>query len=333
MKRAFPALAACLGALALAACGEAEAPMLEASSEWQYDVSKFKAVDPALVKYAEADPVDPGLEALHAVAAGPEGQIAAAGGPVVKVFSAEAAPAATYEVAGEVRCLAYGPGGRLVAGVRQESEGGVREHVAVWTVAGERTDWRALDPRGRITSVAASEGAVYVADAGNRVVLKCGWDGQVQARIGRKDEDADIPGLEIPSPYCDVAVEGTFVWVANTGRRQLECYAPDGSLVDTWGEASVQIHGFSGCCNPAHVAIGPRGGFFTSEKGSLLRVKRYTPQGRFDCVVAAPDAFDEGTMEADVAVDARGRVLVADPKRKTVRVFVRTPDEVAEATP
>ena len=59
----------------------------------------------------------------------------------------------------------------------------------------------------------------------------------------------------------------------------------------------------------------------TSEKG-LIRVKIHGPDGSFRCVVAGPDRFDEGTVQLDLAVDSKGRVLVLDPRRKQVRVFV-----------
>jgi hypothetical protein len=56
----------------------------------------------------------------------------------------------------------------------------------------------------------------------------------------------------------------------------------------------------------------------TSEKG-LARVKVYGPQGDFECVVAAGTQL--GGTPADVAVDARDRVLVLDGRRRLVRVF------------
>jgi hypothetical protein len=58
----------------------------------------------------------------------------------------------------------------------------------------------------------------------------------------------------------------------------------------------------------------------TSEKG-WVRVKVYGPGGELESVVAGPDRFDEETLQPDLALDSKGRVLVLDPKRRRVRVF------------
>ncbi|HQU73469.1 MAG TPA: hypothetical protein PLG66_14295, partial [Calditrichia bacterium] len=62
------------------------------------------------------------------------------------------------------------------------------------------------------------------------------------------------------------------------------------------------------------------GSFVTSEKG-LARVKIHERTGDLRTVVAAPGDFQKGTVGLDLAVDARGRVLVLDPRMGAVRVF------------
>ncbi|MBU4493955.1 MAG: hypothetical protein KJ874_01485, partial [Acidobacteria bacterium] len=88
----------------------------------------------------------------------------------------------------------------------------------------------------------------------------------------------------------------------------------------SWGEASMDIEGFCGCCNPSHFAVLPDGSFVTSEKG-IPRVKIYDRLGRLASVVAGPDRFDEGTKGLDTAADADGRIYILDPSRKRVRIF------------
>jgi hypothetical protein len=110
------------------------------------------------------------------------------------------------------------------------------------------------------------------------------------------------------------------LWLTNPGRRRVENHTYDGMYRFAWGKASMRIEGFCGCCNPTHLAIDADGRFFTSEKG-LPRVKRYDPQGDFECVVAPPKAFADGTTGLDLAVDRAGRVLVLDPHRRAVRIF------------
>jgi hypothetical protein len=156
-----------------------------------------------------------------------------------------------------------------------------------------------------------------------RIVYRYDHNGKLFNRIGEKDPENKIPGFIIPSPYFDVAIgrKGE-LWVANTGRHELEQFTPDGKLVTSWGKASMTIEGFCGCCNPSHFAILSDGSFVTSEKG-IERVKIYSSGGSLDCVVATPEKFEEGTRGLDMAVDQKGRILVLDPVKKQVRIFVK----------
>jgi len=124
--------------------------------------------------------------------------------------------------------------------------------------------------------------------------------------------------------------------VVNPGLHKIEAYTPEGLLEQplSWGTTGFDIKGFCGCCNPAAMAIFPDGRFVTGEKG-LPRVKVYSPEGHFQCVVAGPktldptaknaeDTRDEHKLTAvDLAVDSNSQVLVLDPKAKAVRIFVR----------
>ena len=84
----------------------------------------------------------------------------------------------------------------------------------------------------------------------------------------------------------------------------------------------MEIEGFCGCCNPSHFAILEDGSFVTSEKG-IPRVKIYDRLGRLASVVAGSDRFDEGTVGLDLALDSAQRILVLDPARRAVRIFVK----------
>ncbi|MEE9460788.1 MAG: hypothetical protein V3V53_03100, partial [Bacteroidales bacterium] len=80
------------------------------------------------------------------------------------------------------------------------------------------------------------------------------------------------------------------------------------------------IDGFSGCCNPAHIAIMADGSFLTSEKG-VVRIKIHKPSGELSTVVAAPDKFREDGEAPDVAVDEEGIVYALDYDRNMIRIF------------
>jgi hypothetical protein len=200
---------------------------------------------------------------------------------------------------------------------------GMIDHVEVYSPEGRRrAKWDSLGEKAIVTSIAVSGSDVFVADSGNRVVLRYDRSGRLLGRIGRADKSRDIPGLLVRRPCVDVAAGGKGVlWVTNPGRWRVEAYTFDGDLQSWWGEYSRGIEGFCGCCNPTDIAILPGGGFVTSEKG-LPRVKVYDDCGSFECVVAGPESFAEGTVGLDLAVDSRGRVLVLDPVAAAVRIFV-----------
>jgi hypothetical protein len=204
---------------------------------------------------------------------------------------------------------------------------GERKRVLVYDAAGTLlTDWSVRGARAYVTSVDVSGDDVLVGDAGSRVVLRYDRVGMLRGRIGEADRSRGVDGLLIPSPYMDAAFapDGT-VWVANTGRHRVESYAPDGEITGYFGEPSMAITGFSGCCNPSHFAITADGRFVTSEKGTP-RTKICSADGEVEEVVATADAFTPDVLGLDTAVDARGRVFVLDPPAKLVRVFARTED-------
>jgi len=187
--------------------------------------------------------------------------------------------------------------------------------------------WKSFGNRSVITSLKVTGETVYVADAGNRIVYQCNKNGQILAKIGEKDESKGVPGFIIPSPYFDLAMDdNNFLWVVNPGRHSLENYNPDGTIRTSWGVASFKIEGFTGCCNPAHIAIMADNSFITSEKG-MPRIKLYGQHGDFLGVVASPEMFNDNSYLApDIAIDTEQRVVALDFERKQVRIFERNDD-------
>lgn len=281
---------------------------------FEYDISEFRAVDPQLLKYDELERVETGLQKPQGLAVTTDGRILVTGDGVLLIFSG-ASVESRIELTGSARCVAAGDDGRLYLGMD--------DHVEVWDRDGNRlAHWDALNERSLITSIAVDEDRVFVADAGNRLVLRHDLEGTVLARIGERDPERNIPGFVIPSPYFDLGIgHDGLLWVVNPGRHTLEGYGDDGGLRSSWGTGSMDVGGFSGCCNPIHMAMLANGGFVTSEKG-LPRVKVYRPTGTLQAVVAAPEQFADDADGLDLAVDADGRILVLDPASSAVRVFV-----------
>ena len=186
---------------------------------------------------------------------------------------------------------------------------------------GATVTWLATVPgeRARITSIAVDRSSIWVADAGARAVWRCDLEGKPLGRIGDKDPDRDIPGFNVPSPYFDLlmAPDG-LLRVVDPGRHRIDAFTTKGDLELSWGKPTFDLEGFSGCCNPSHLAMLPDGRFVTSEKG-IPRVKVHDVDGTFVTAVVGTDGLDTETEPCDVAVDSKGRILVLD--RATVRIF------------
>jgi hypothetical protein len=205
---------------------------------------------------------------------------------------------------------------------------GMKDRVEVFDPQGKRlTAWKTLGKKASITSIAAAEDDIFVADAGNRVVWRFDTSGKMLGRIGDADKLRNIPGFTITSNYFDLALSPDgLLRVVNPRALRIEAYTYDGDLEAFWGEMSQGIDGFFGCCNPVHLAVLSDGRFVTAEKG-FARVKVYGSGGKFECVVAGPEQLKlrGADVVADVAVDAEDRVLILDPSTKSIRIFETTP--------
>ena len=172
-----------------------------------------------------------------------------------------------------------------------------------------------------ITSIDASGEDIFAADAGRRVVCRFGRDGVKELEFEGKSGDNSNHGFIVPSPFFDLLVNSfDELWVVNPGKHALENYTYDGELRGFWNASLAGVKGFSGCCNPAHIATLPNGNFVTAEKG-VVRIKEYKASGEFVGVVAAPAKFGEDQKAPDLACDEEGRVYALDPGKKMIRVF------------
>lgn len=201
---------------------------------------------------------------------------------------------------------------------------GFKSGVNVLNEVGETMDqWKMEGENAYVTSIAAYEENIFVADAGSRKVYRFNTDGELQNAFEGKAEQDDLHGFIIPSPYFDMDItQYGDLWVVNPGLHTLEQYTAEGNLREHWRSSGARIEGFSGCCNPAHFCFLEDGSFVTSEKG-LVRIKVYKPSGEFSGVVAPPDKF-ENKMEGeapDVATDSDGNIYALDFDRKVLRVF------------
>lgn len=294
-----------------------------------FDLGKVSKTDPKLVRYEEIRRFASLTPEPRRITTGADGNLYVAGGQQVTVLSPDGQHLKDFTLGGPVGCVAAAPDGTFFAGVRDHIEvldkNGAK--VRSWETAGKKT-W--------FTAIAVGESDVFVADAGNRVVLRYDRSGKLAGRIGEKNKAASVPGLIVPSPYLDVEIsKDGLLRVNNPGRHRVELYTVDGELELSWGRPSAAIDGFCGCCNPISISALPGGGCVTCEKG-VPRVKVYSDQGTFECVVAGAESFPEnmkagGARRAsdgmmgglDTAVDAQGHIYILDLAAATIRVMQR----------
>lgn len=274
-------------------------------------------IDPSLIHYHQSGEIHIALKQAHALAVGADGRIFVGGDRAIHVFDSKGSKTAEIKLDYEPRCLA-------VANAEHKYPGriyvGTADRVAVFDADGKHLEsWDKLDEKALPTSIAVAENDVFLADAGNRIVWHYDADGKLVNRIGAPDRARKIPGFIITSEYFDLGLgRDGLLYVVNPRALRLEAYTFQGDLEYFWGKGSPSIDGFFGCCNPAHFAVLSDGRFVTVEKG-LPRIKIYTAQGKFECVVAGPEQFP--STAADLAVDGRDRILVLDSDKDRIVIF------------
>ncbi len=280
---------------------------------FEYNIDNLKNIDPELITYKEVSQIKPDIEDLIAIAIDKEDQVYVTGKKKVIIYK-DNNLLSSINIDSTAYSINISTNGEIFLGIL--------DHIEVLDQKGNlKAKWKAINSSSVITSIATNQESVFVADAGNKVVYHYNYDGVLINEIGKKDTIKGSPGFIIPSGYFDLLIGNRGeLWVVNPGRHAFENYNPNGNLISSWERTSMQLEGFSGCCNPSNIAMLSDGSFVTSEKG-LERVKIHTPTGDFKTVVASPDMFEEGTKGIDLAVDSKDRIYILDPVKKSIRIF------------
>ena len=286
-----------------------------AKNPYAYELDEYKAVDSSLIKFKEIKRI--GLSISEPKAIDIHNNLIAIGfKDHLQVIDTSGLEIINKSVKGPLTAVSFSPEGNIYLGCQNSIEivSLEGESLARWEDFGEKT---------LITAIAFMDSIAIVADAGNRIVLRLDLNGQILDSFDGTDRLEGNYGFILPSPYFDLEVDpDNQLWVVNSGLLKVENYTDDGSVRAFWGKPSFEIEGFTGCCNPAHIAIMEDGSFVTSEKG-LSRIKVYKPSGELDCVVAAPDDFEEDNEPADIAVDIHGKIYALDITLGKIRIFER----------
>lgn len=291
-----------------------------------YDVSHLQVVDPKLIAYEEKSR----LKAPHAqarrIATAPDDTLYVCSGNYLTAMKPSGQSVMEIALSEPTRCCALAKDGAVYLAVR--------DHVEVFDTKGQRKAvWKSPEKKPWLTGIAVTENDVFVADSGNRLLLRYDRSGRLVRLIGEKDKERNIPGFIIPSPFFEVEVaRDGLLRVNNPGRHRMEIYTTDGDFEGSWGVTSMGISGFCGCCNPINFTLLPDGKYVTCEKG-LPRVKIYSSTGEFESVVAGVESFSENARACgpsdctagglDVAVDSRGRIYILDIVTGDIRVMER----------
>ena len=294
-----------------------------------YDAAPLRKTDPKLIQYEQVGVYPLRRKEARRVAIGPDDHLFIAAGNRVIEIEGNGTPGPELILNSPARCLAIAADGALYLGLR--------DHVEIHDRNGQcLASWDSPGKQPFFTGLAIGENDVFLADAGNRIVWRYDKSGKLAGRIGEKNPARNIPGFIVPSPFFDVELaRDGLLRVTNPGRHRVEIYTVDGDLEFAWGNPSMAITGFCGCCNPINLALLPDGRCVTFEKG-LPRAKVYSPTGAFESVVAGAEAFMENAKACgpdscslgglDGVVDSQGRILILDLVAGNVRVMQRKQD-------
>jgi hypothetical protein len=235
----------------------------------------------------------------------------AAGDSQIKAFDAGGRLLRRWGTAKPVSSVAVGPDGSLYAGQAGQVE--IFDHAGPVSRI-----WRPQGQIGDVTAIGFFGDETLIADSMARAIHRYDKSGKLMNAIGN---DNRLQGFHIPNGVLDFVVDGEgIVHAANPGKHRVERYSRDGRLLGHIGRFDgLDPSGFSGCCNPTNLAVGPSGTTYVTEKAAP-RAKVLDGEGKLLSVIAT-GVFDPGCKNMSVAVDSRGRVYVADTVRLQVLVF------------
>lgn len=288
-----------------------------------YDIKSLQATDPAQIIASETLSFASNVEGARCIAVDDQNRIYVGGQNRVRLWDKPVEEFRDITISAPARAIAVDPDGTLYVAFERS--------YGVFNIDGDEVEHHSYGEKSLLTGIAVAEGRVYVADAGLRLVHVHADDNAAPATLATPDPERGDDGVVIYRPSLAVAV-GTdgLIRITDPGRHRVKLYAPDGMPVSAWeSRPGMAIDRFSGCCNPAAIAVLSDLRIVTSEKG-MPRVKLYDTDGAFVGVIVGADGFagaHGGEHEAAVAVDANDRLYVLDPVDGRVRIFQLNEDE------
>ncbi|MDR2440572.1 MAG: hypothetical protein LBE12_14515 [Planctomycetaceae bacterium] len=236
--------------------------------------------------------------------------------PSIYEFSITTKLARTIPLPAKPMAITIGDSDQLFAGQLIVAHS---DRIAVYSVDGGLLfSWNLPNTQSAIWSLAVTDNAVFAADTGQRVVYRFDEKGVLLKTLGQplapktthENNISNLSNLESSDIFSGFSVylspmsltvsrKTGLIHVTNPGQHRIETFTPDGYWEPSlsWGNASGDLAGFVGCCNPVSISTLADGRIVTAEK-FVTRVKvfySHIQKGfdrRLDCVVAGPEVLD-----------------------------------------
>lgn len=289
-----------------------------------YSIKDYERQDEEHVIYREVQRLALGFKQPTGLAVLPDGHLALTGDTTLSIVNGVGDGVRRWDLSDMPHCVAAAPTGALFVGLRDRV-------LKVEAGGDDVVPWAALNENAWITSAAADDHYVYVADAGNAQLLQFDHNGTLLWRVGKGEPEGRAYKFIVPSHYFEVTLDATgALWTTNPGKLGLVRFREDGGLQSEWFRPGMTVDAFAGCCNPIHIAFMSNGALVTAEKG-LNRVKVFGPDQDLMGVAASHGQLGQGWYPTDdptepapirdLAVDASDRILVLHGPLRSLLIF------------
>ena len=179
----------------------------------------------------------------------------------------------------------------------------------------------------RLDSIRFFGGKLFVADSGA---------GELRLYDQKSGELIQTVKLSALDPPCgknlniDIRSNGSdsdyTVWIADPDNARFVPIQSDGQcdVSRIWGQRGETLDSFQGQFAPSHFTIEPGGSFIVAEQ-DYPYVKKYRPDGTFECIVAGDRAFNWSKSDKPFVVSFDGKVYILSPETNNILQFSPKP--------
>jgi hypothetical protein len=121
----------------------------------------------------------------------------------------------------------------------------------------------------------------------------------------------------------DIQAHEGKLWIPHNARHTVESLDREGKELSKFGKAGrVKAADFGGCCEPKNLRVLPNGDILAAESGPPTCIKRFSPSGKFQQVVAVVKDAKGDCVRVTVEMSPDGRrYYLLDTTRDAIRVF------------